>query len=186
MERLRTSKKKICCDIITTIATSLVFVYSYVPIFTIGAISGTILLCIHGSLVALLLGHLWTDTFLRFIRNHVYIQMKKKQIPMPDVELYITPLAIPGWVTGLIERIFFGVLVAFNIQATGAGMLTWVLIKMATDWHRILPTDEGNAKSKYGPRSLAFASLLASIVSLFFALVGGLICRVALDPYLKL
>jgi len=182
VERLKTSKEKIRFNIIisTTMALILFFIYWLLFYLTNNTLR-TVLLLIHGIVVAVYLGHLWTDMFLSLIRNHIYSQTKMKKQDIDDV--FIVPLAVPGWLTGLIERIFFGVLVAFNIPATAAGMLTWILIKMATDWHRILPTThetQNNQNLSYGPRSLAYSSLLAGIVSLFFALIGGLICREAL------
>lgn len=87
---------------------------------------------------------------------------------------------MPGWVVGVIERVFFGALVAFDISATAAGMVTWILVKMATDWHKILGPGQKDGDPMYGARSLAFGSLLAGMISLFFALVGGLVCRAAL------
>lgn len=134
------------------------------------------LLLIHGFITALVAGHLWTSIVLRLIRNHIYNETVKREGEIDNV--YIDPLAVPGWVVGAIERLFFGTLVTFDISATAAGMVTWILVKMATDWHRIL--GEGKDNLAFGSRSLAFGSLLGGIVSLLFALIGGLICRGAL------
>jgi hypothetical protein len=135
---------------------------------------------VFGSIVALVLGHLWTTSFLKVIRNWIYCYALKHNEKIEAI--YIKSLALPATVVGVIERIFFGALVAFDISATAAAMVTWILVKMATDWHRILARRK-KGDYMYGPRSLAFSSLLASMISLLFALIGGLICRAAIAPY---
>lgn len=163
---------------------------------------------VHGSTVALLLGHLGVTSFLKFIRKRIYQKTKERKEKVDDV--YTESLAVPATVVGVIERIFFGVLVAFNIQAAGAAIGLWIVVKMATDWQRLLQEDKHKggplitvcvteldaakrladqmpfvleSKNKIGPRSLAWASLLAGVISLLFAVIGGLICQKALDPY---
>ena len=176
MRRLKTSCLKVTSYIIVSIALTiiLIIIYSKIILHT-QAFTQTVLLWIHGSVVALVLGQLWTDTTLRLIRNYVYSQALKRKEKIEDI--YVDSLAVPGWMVGMIERAFFGALVAFNISATAAGMVTWILVKMATDWHRILGSSNQSKDAMYGPRSLAFGSLLAGMISLFFALMGGMVCR---------
>jgi len=169
MERLKTSPKCMWFHIILSIAVAIFLIFGY------RLFSPWIL----GAVVALVLGNLWTVTFLKLIRNYIYRDTVKRKDTIVDI--YIDRIAVPGWVVGSIERIFFAALVAFDISATAAAMVTWILVKMATDWHRILGKTEEDAH-KSGARALAFSSLLASMISLFFALIGGLICRMALNP----
>jgi len=164
MEGLKTSAKRLSFRIILTIAVT-IFLIFYYRLFSPWVL---------GPVVALFLGHMWTTSFLKVIRNCIYCFALKHKEKIDDI--YTHSLALPATVVGVIEGIFFGALVAFDISATAAAMVTWILVKMATDWNRILATT-----GKRGPRSLAFSSLLASMISLFFALIGGLICRMALD-----
>jgi len=73
------------------------------------------------------------------------------------------------YIIGILERVFFTVMVAFNISGVGTAILTWMLIKMLTGWNRIA----GHGET--WRRMLAFTGLLSSMISLFFAVIGGLI-----------
>jgi hypothetical protein len=48
-------------------------------------------------------------------------------------------------------------------------MIAWTAAKMATDWNRL----QGEREDPAG----ALTEVLGSLVSMFFALIGGLICR---------
>lgn len=76
---------------------------------------------------------------------------------------------VPPWLTGLIERLFFTVAVAFNLTGTAPAMIGWIAVKMASHWTR--------QHVEHGPdsRFLVFSALLAGLVSMFFALLSGLI-----------
>ncbi len=72
--------------------------------------------------------------------------------------------------TGIFERAFFTVLIALQVTGTGGGIIAWVGVKMAVGWGAI---KEGGT----GHRALAFTGLLSSLTSMFFAVIGGLICN---------
>lgn len=72
---------------------------------------------------------------------------------------------------GILERIFFSVLVAFGVSGVATAMTIWIGTKMATGWNRIA----GGGDT--WRRMLAFNGLISSLVSLFFAVVGGLIAN---------
>jgi len=182
MERLKTPPKIMWRYILGAIALTvfLALVYFEIPQWWETWEKRVPLRFLVGAAVTLGLGHLGIVIFLKTIRNHIYEQTKDKEKIHP---IYIDPLAIPGWLIGLIERIFFGALVTFDISATGAAMGTWMIVKMGTDWHRLLQEDKSEGKPdkyKIGPRSLAWGSLSAGVISLLFALIGGLICRTAI------
>lgn len=191
MERFNVSKKCMHFHIILSIAVTILLILCLCGILLIQMKTSVrvSLLLIHGSVVALILGHLYVKTFLEVIRKCIYQKTAERKEKVDDV--YIDTLAVPPWVVGITERIFLGALVAFNIPGTGAAMGTWMLVKMATDWHRLLPSTEKpcsiegskqeETKHKIGPRSLAWGSLTASMISLLFALIGGLICQKALN-----
>jgi hypothetical protein len=90
---------------------------------------------------------------------------KKCNIKTPPKRLFgpVEEKFIPGWLTGLIERLFFTLLIAFEISGTGIAMVAWITVKMLQKWH-------GEHKN------YSFLRLLSGMVSMLFALVGGLIC----------
>ena len=78
---------------------------------------------------------------------------------------------VPPWLTGALERSFFTVIVALNISGAAVAMIGWLTLKMVTNWNRPGP-----------PRDVtqvrwAFSALLGGLVSMFFAVIGGVICR---------
>ena len=126
-----------------------------------------------GLAFSLLLG-LLTGPLLDLIRGRILQKARKKGevIDDKDAKLYLESLYVSSKLVGSIERLFFTILVAFNVSGTATAMIVWISVKMATDWQRILKPDGG-----LGIRSLAFTALLGSMISLFFAVIGGLICR---------
>ena len=123
---------------------------------------------IFGFGVSIGLGAFFTPKILSKIRNYIIEKALDRGENIKENPLDI-PLDIPAWLIGTIERIFFTILVAFNVSATAAAMMAWITIKMVSDWHRI------KERNEIFIRSMAFSSLLGNIISMFFALVGGLI-----------
>ncbi|WP_157719519.1 hypothetical protein [Pseudomonas oryzae] len=78
-------------------------------------------------------------------------------------------LSAPPWLTGMTERLFFTVLVAFAVSDVATTMVAWLALKLATNWHRF--QDDSTA------RYFGFSALLAGLVSMLFAFLGGLIVR---------
>jgi hypothetical protein len=127
---------------------------------------------------ALGVGHLVTKTFLDKLRAYLQYDMSGMNLAEREV---------PAWLMGILERLFFTVLITFNISAAAAAVMGWLAIKMATDWNRIRiiygdPTSGAvprslKAKDEAKLRVFAVSGLLGSLLSMFFALVGGLICK---------
>jgi hypothetical protein len=120
------------------------------------------------------LGIGWLSTFL--LLNVLRSYIKTKAAERKEMEVYDEFMAaaddIPSWLIGLAERTFFAILVAFNVSATAVAMIVWVVVRMLYNWN-ILWRQRENITI----RSLALSDLLGSIVSMLFALIGGLICR---------
>ena len=112
-----------------------------------------------GLTLSLGVGWYVTEAFLTQLREN--FKVKK-----PNAEK-----CVPPWLTGLVERSFFTVAVALNLSGATTAMVGWVAVKMASHWTR--------PSARHGPNSrfLVFSGLLAGLVSMFFALVGGLIAR---------
>jgi hypothetical protein len=72
---------------------------------------------------------------------------------------------------GVLERLFFTILVAFEVSGVASGLTTWIVVKMVSGWNRYAGGDET------WRRMLAFNGLINTLVSLLFAIIGGLIAN---------
>jgi len=112
-----------------------------------------------GLLIGLGLGHLAVAGFFLWVRRWLG--------PDPRHHSYI-----PGWITGLIERLFFLILVSM----TSAPLLivplmfTWSAAKIAANWGRNTATPFQGQRAAFTIRAL-----LAGLISMLFALFGGMI-----------
>ena len=77
---------------------------------------------------------------------------------------------------GIIERLFFTILVAFNITGFPIAMIAWSGVKIAVNWQA------EKKETTYISSCLAFCSLIGTLLSLLFALFGGFICRGYIYP----
>lgn len=123
------------------------------------------------GIFALGIGWLFTSIFLKVVRRFVSSKAAERRETKRYGEIMI-PLDVPSWLVGLIERTFFTILVAFNMSATSVAMVGWVTVKMLYNWNILL-----REREDITIRSLAFSALLGNVVSMLFALIGGLICR---------
>lgn len=123
------------------------------------------------GIFALGLGWLYTCLFLKGIRSYIETKAMRRN----ETEIYneIMPsLDVPSWLIGLTERTFFVFLVAFELSAVAVAMIGWLTVKMLYNWNIL-----SDGKKNITVRSLAFSALLANLISMLFALIGGLICR---------
>ena len=75
---------------------------------------------------------------------------------------------VPAWLTGAVERFFFAMLVAFNLDGIAPTMMGWLGLKLASNW---------NHPDYKHDISGAFGALITGALSMLFALAGGLIIR---------
>jgi hypothetical protein len=120
---------------------------------------------IAGLTFAVIVGAIVTPLFLYALRGAMGLGPKPKKSSYERV---------PPWVTGVVERAVFGVLVGLNVPGAATAMMGWLALKLATNWNR--KDMEANAKA----RPFAFTALLAGLISMFFAAVGGMVCSGAL------
>ncbi len=71
-----------------------------------------------GIFISLAIGQLITLLFLKWVRNHYKIELGSATSP-----------GIPAYVIGLVERLFFTIIVAFNISATAIAMIGWLTVR---------------------------------------------------------
>jgi hypothetical protein len=116
----------------------------------------TTLRWVIGLVVSLAVGGVVTGWFLSSVRAYLKIAKPAGR-------------DVPNWLIGLSERLFFTVLVAFNVSGVAIAMIAWLTVKVIPNWELYV---------RHGPsnKPLVWSSLLASLCSLFFALIGGLIC----------
>ncbi len=78
---------------------------------------------------------------------------------------------IPPALTGVLERLFFTAIVGLNLSGAAIAMIGWITVKMFPTWQRGGVEDQDDTPIRW-----AYASLLAGLVSMLFAMIGGLIC----------
>jgi hypothetical protein len=113
---------------------------------------------IYGLLCSLVIGGIVIELFYCIMR--LYLDIGQKE---PDVT------KVPSWLTGVVERLFFTILVGNEMDGTAPAMMAWLGIKMLTNWNR--DDWKGNQQVRAG----AFIALLTGLVSMLFAVFGGLI-----------
>ena len=128
-----------------------------------------------GAITSLLGGALACFVFDRLVRRWL-------GAPNPDAPRR----RVPPWFTGTIERIFFTTLVVFDVSGYPVAMIVWLAAKMAATWTgRGTPrndSEEEEAKRANDYRISSSITLMNGLVSMTFALIGGLIMHYALAP----
>jgi len=70
---------------------------------------------------------------------------------------------------GIFERAIITTLIAYSVSGSGSFMGTWTAIKIAGGWQ------QWSSGTRYA-RSILFAGLLGSAMSMLIALIGGILC----------
>ena len=149
---------------------------------------------ILGFTFSLGIGHCFTKWFVNKIREKTgcatesdnwknYIKYSVEVSSLDDKKNKLTynePVLkdlSPG-LQGLIERLFFTIVIAFSIPGAAVSIMAWFAVKMITNLNR------GDLPPKKIARMRAFTGLQGALVSMIFALIGGLICWYN-NPFLK-
>jgi hypothetical protein len=114
-----------------------------------------------GLSFAIVVGGIVTGLLIAGLRRGVSLGVKPK----------IAGPRIPAWVVGAVERTVFCILVGLDVSGAVTAMMGWLALKMASNWNRKDLDDNPKA------RGFALSALLAGLVSMLFAALGGLICR---------
>ena len=143
---------------------------------------------IFGLFVSLFIGHVVTAFSLVCLRKHLEqredewneFTRDQKFLFYFGIDFYppIDPSErqVPPLIAGTAERLFFTFIVAFNVSGAAIAMVGWITLKLITS----RPYREKRAEEEGAPPlAFEFAGLLGNLSSMFFALVGGLICGVA-------
>lgn len=125
-----------------------------------------------GLLFALGIGHIAVVVFLERLRSHMILGPKVGQ----DSETK----AVPPWLMGVGERLFFTIAVGVELSGAGVAMMTWLVIKLASNWNRVGREDTRKGITEDErillPIRWSLSAALAGLLSMTFALLGGLIC----------
>ena len=123
--------------------------------------------CAFGLIITLGIGH----GVIKLIHTWLHDRIKP---PRPVGE------GVPAGFTGFVERAGFFLFVVFDMPGITVSMMVWLGIKMAANWNRpgLVPSDDSDAGARRARGAIAAAVL--GLLSMGFALVGGLICRGAI------
>lgn len=151
-------------------------------------------LWIFGVFVSLIIGHYVGWGLLRITRRHdkdekfrrdlkkLGIKIKRKQkISNREREIFEEyyeqyHVQMPGWLVGFIERLVFTLAVAVVGMSVITAIIGWIGIKMVTGWSRAGKPEFDNMVFRIW-KDRAFSSLYGNLVSMSFAVLGGIICR---------
>jgi len=126
-----------------------------------------------GLFFSLVIGEWVTTKFLSWIKGRVRENARQMDnVEDDEFEIFSGDEYFPPRITGTLERLFFAVLVGFDVSGTAIAMILWVALKMATEWFSVIQEQREAWKMQ-----MVFSALLGNVVSLLFALVGGLIFR---------
>jgi hypothetical protein len=115
-----------------------------------------------GLFFSLYVGHLVTAYFLQTLRE--WMEFPKESFAPLHKE-------VPPRLTGVIEWLLFTILVGAGVEGVPTAMIGWLALKMASNWnHPVMNTEDG-------ARAFALSALLAGVVSMLFAFLGGMTRR---------
>ena len=114
-----------------------------------------------GLIIYLFIAHVFTGFLLCQIRKSLSISCND-----PDYQI------IKAWIVGSIERVFFMLCTTFELSGLIIGIIAWITIKSAVNHQQLL---KGSKVPPIEIRKAAFSSLLGSLISMLFAIGGGLI-----------
>jgi hypothetical protein len=124
--------------------------------------------------VSLILGSLVTWAVWKGLHSFYEATVKTKGWDVAPSKMEKIP--VYPFIIGVLERVTFTLLIAFQVSGVSGAIFAWVAIKMVTGWNRI-----SGGETPY--RMLAFTGLLSSLTSMLFAVVGGLICNGQIPIY---
>ncbi len=130
---------------------------------------------VAGLVVSLVLGEWLTRKSVDYITEEM--KERGKEIDIISDYQYKAFWGLPYFssrITGTIERLVLTILVAFDAFGLAIAMVVWISVKVTTD--RLAFKDGKEAWQK----QLPFSALLGSMISLSFAFIGGLICRLGI------
>jgi len=121
---------------------------------------------ILGMFISLVVGSLATRLAHKLNWHFLQRNAEREKWDVPWNE--ISPNEIQPIITGILERLLFTILFAFNFSGTSTAMVAWISLKMAIGWKRFTGIDKWK-------RSLAFYAVINNLISFLFAISAALI-----------
>ncbi|HXE67479.1 MAG TPA: hypothetical protein VN630_10570 [Rhodanobacteraceae bacterium] len=115
-----------------------------------------------GYLVTLVGGGVASWAFISIVSRVISLPKKKPNDGSPRV---------PPWLTGVIERSFFFLILMLGVSGVVEAMMGWLALKLAANWQRYDINQMPSAHTR------AVLALAAGLVSLAFVFIGGAIAK---------
>jgi hypothetical protein len=112
--------------------------------------------------IAVIVGWIGTGMFVCVLNLFLPSRQDSQAPPWQGV-----PNWLSGPLTGIVERIFFAVVVATGLSGSAIAMVAWTALKGAVYW---------NAFGREF-KAHVFVGLLGSLVSMLFAVLAGFVCN---------
>ena len=123
-----------------------------------------------GLMFSLLLGHIANKYISLYLTDHILEKCEEANLKIPDGDHpheKISKVGIAPEITGFIERFFFTLAIPFKVRGVLLAMVAWITIRTWISWGHKINTQWG--------RAFALQSLLLGMVSMLFALIGGML-----------
>ena len=130
--------------------------------------SGTWIQVLVGFAFSLGLGYVVVSLFLKCLRQYMKVE------PKPGSDLRTK--GVPSGLMGLVERLFFTIVIAFDISGASVAMIAWLGAKLASNWN-LRAREAHDEEDRLIAVQFSVSAAVAGLLSMMFALLGGLICR---------
>ncbi len=119
-----------------------------------------------GLVFSLGIGHVAVVVFLKWLRSYMKLEPK------------LDKGKVPPWLMGVGERLFFTIAVRYDMPGVVVAMIAWLGLKLASNWKR--PPEEITQEDRL--KDWALSAALAGLLSMTFALLGGLLWEGTIYP----
>ncbi len=133
---------------------------------------------VQGLTFSLIIGALLMHLLDSFLDRHILKKIKNAYYDLPKEddprESKLNPIDVHPLIVGTIERLFFTLVVAYEVTGAAVAMVGWVTVKATIIW-------VGKVDKQHG-QAFALRSVLCGLASMLFALIGGVIIQQGLKP----
>lgn len=123
-----------------------------------------------GLMFSLLLGHIAVKYISIYLTDHILEKCDEANLKIPDHDHphnKFSKVVIDPEITGFIERLFFTLAIPLEVKGVLLTMVAWITVKTWFSWGKKINSQWGKA--------FALQTLLLGMVSMLFALIGGML-----------
>lgn len=113
-------------------------------------------------------------TYLCHVILSIVLRLK---IHEPDTD---APWLLTGPVMGIVERMFFSCLVAFDLSGTAIAMIAWIALKAQSHFNIVNVNPRGGTDLNFRRQ---YRDLLTSVASVLIAAIGGYVWKAGLSVW---